>query len=203
MSDNKRTYVRTEKRKVETVEAVIKLCGIQNPSTLTTTDIANGVNLSQGALFKHFPNKGKLWEAVARWVANQMMEKVFKASEKYKSPMKGLEAMFLAHMQFVSDKPGVPKLMLGELQKPERTGARLIIEHVLDSYRTQVKKLLEEGIRKEELRADLDIEAAATLYLGSIQGLVIQSLLADNMSNTEEAAARVYLIYKQGIQGHA
>lgn len=201
MSDNKRTYVKTEKRKVETVEAVIKLCGVQNPSTLTTTDIANGVNLSQGALFKHFPNKGKLWEAVARWVASQMMEKVFKTSDEYKSPMKGLEAMFLAHMRFVSDKPGVPKLMLGELQKPERTGARLIIEHVLDSYRKQVKRLLEEGIRRDEVRADLDIEAAATLYLGSIQGLVIQSLLAGDMSNTKEAAARVFLIYKKGIQG--
>jgi AcrR family transcriptional regulator len=196
----KRAYEKTEKRQADTIEAVIELCGSSNPSTLRTNDIAKGVNLSQGALFKHFPNKGSLWEAVAKWMAKQMIDKVFRVSEQYQSPLRALEAMFLAHISFISKKPGVPKLMLGELQKPDKIGARVIIDHVLNDYRDRVILLLREGVRRNEIRNDIDIEAAAISYLGSVQGLVIQSLILNDMAMAKDYAARVFEIFKAGIE---
>ncbi|WP_144780328.1 TetR/AcrR family transcriptional regulator [Marinobacter maritimus] len=198
--EKKRAYERTEKRQAETIEAVIELCGSSNPSTLTTSDIAKGINLSQGALFKHFPNKGNLWEAVAKWMAKQMIDKVFRVSEQYQSPIRALEAMFLAHISFISKKPGVPKLMLGELQKPDKVGARVIIDHVLNDYRDRVILLLREGVLKNEIRNDIDIEAAAISYLGSVQGLIIQSLILNDMAMAKDYAARVFEIFKAGIE---
>jgi len=196
----KRAYEKTEKRQADTIEAVIELCGSSNPSTLTTNDIAKGVNLSQGALFKHFPNKGSLWEAVAKWMAKQMIDKVFRVSEQYQSPLRALEAMFLAHISFISQKPGVPKLMLGELQKPDKMGARVIIDHVLNDYRDRVILLLREGVVRNEIRNDIDIEAAAISYLGSVQGLIIQSLILNDMAMAKDYAARVFEIFKAGIK---
>lgn len=198
--NEKRDYVRTEKRQAETIEAVIRLCGENNPSTLTTTDIAKGVNISQGALFKHFPNKGSLWEAVALWMAKQMVDKVFKVSDKYHSPLKGLEAMFLAHVEFVTARPGVPKLMLGELQKSERTRSRIIIDKILNSYRDKVGQVIRAGITAKEVDEHIDVDAASVLYLGTLQGLVIQSLVVSDPPISSQSAAQVFQIYKRGIQ---
>jgi AcrR family transcriptional regulator len=47
----------------------VALAGSQNPSEITTAAIAKHMNLTQGALFRHFPNKEAIWQAVMEWVA--------------------------------------------------------------------------------------------------------------------------------------
>ena len=50
-----------------------------------------------------------------------------------------------------------------------------------------------------ELAADLDADAAAALFIGSIQGLVMQSLLAGDVGRMRLDAPRVFAIYRRGI----
>lgn len=199
MSDT-RPYIRSEQRQAETVEAVIKLCADHNPATLTTAAIAKQVNLTQGALFKHFPNKDSLWEAVARWLARQLVETISAVADRYPSPLQALEAMFLAHVEFVSHHPGTPRLILGELQKPEQNRAKAIIRQALANYRAHIRKLLTTGMAHGEIRPDLDADAAAVLYLGAIQGLVLQAMVGGDITAAIDAAPKVFALYRQGIE---
>jgi len=49
------------------------------------------------------------------------------------------------------------------------------------------------------LHADLDPDAAATLFIGTIQGLVMQSLLAGDVARMRADAPGVFAIYRRGI----
>ncbi len=51
-------HLPADERRAVTVESVVALAGSQNPSEITTAAIAKHMNLTQGALFRHFPNKG-------------------------------------------------------------------------------------------------------------------------------------------------
>ncbi|MCC6200386.1 MAG: TetR family transcriptional regulator, partial [Moraxellaceae bacterium] len=42
-------------------------------------------------------------------------------------------------------------------------------------------------------------EAAATLFIGTIQGLVMQSLLMGDVARMRSDAPRVFAIYRRGI----
>ena len=53
------------------------------------------------------------------------------------------------------------------------------------------------------LLALLDNEAAATLFIGTIQGLVMQSLLAGDVTRIRRDAPRVFDIYRRGIRSAA
>jgi hypothetical protein len=53
------------------------------------------------------------------------------------------------------------------------------------------------------LSRELDIEAAATLYLGMIQGLVVQLLLHGDVTRMRADALRVFVIYRTGVLGGA
>ena len=46
-----------DERRTVTIKSVVELAGTQNPSKITTAAIAKHMNLTQGALFRHFPNK--------------------------------------------------------------------------------------------------------------------------------------------------
>lgn len=196
----KRAYQSTEKRQSATIEAVVHLCGEQDPSTLTTNRIAQKVGVSQGALFKHFPNKSSLWESVAGWVAGQLTTRVFSVADQHEEADKALEAMFLAHIGFIARHPGIPRLMLGELQKPGNQPAKRIIRQTLAFYRQKVVALLHLGIEQKCISPTIDTEAAAVLYIGAIQGLVVQAMVGGDIMSIEESAPRIFKLYSASIR---
>lgn len=189
-----------DERRAVTVEAVIALAGKQNPSDITTAAIAQQMGLTQGALFRHFPNKDAILLAVMEWVAERLLGRVDKAIEAAPSPLAALEAAFMAHIDFVVKHPGVPRMLFGELQRADVSPAKLMVRTMIRAYSSRLKRLVEDGKAQGELAADLDVDAATTLFIGSIQGLVMQSLIAGSVKAIRTHAPGVFAVYRRGIR---
>lgn len=186
-------------RRSATVESVIQLAGSQNPGDITTAAIAKHMNLTQGALFRHFPNKEAIWQAVMEWVAERLLNRIDRSAQGIESPLAALEAIFMTHVEFVAEHPGVPRMMFGELQRAESTPAKRMVQTLIQRYGERLNHLIEKGKSSGELSSSLDNEAAATLFIGTIQGLVMQSLLSGDVQRIRHDAPRVFAIYRRGI----
>ena len=193
-------HLPADERRTVTVEAVVELAGEQNPTDITTAAIAKRMGLTQGALFRHFPNKNAILQAVMEWVAERLLGRIDKAIQGASSPLAALEAAFMAHIGFVVQHPGVPRMLFGELQRAEESPAKLMVRTLIRSYSERLRRLIEDGKAQGELAADLDADAAATLFIGSIQGLVMQSLIAGNVKAIGTNAPGVFAIYRRGIR---
>ncbi len=189
-----------DERRAVTVEAVIALAGKQNPSDITTAAIAQQMGLTQGALFRHFPNKDAILLAVMEWVAERLLDRVDRAIEAAPSPIAALEAAFMAHIDFVVKHPGVPRILFGELQREEVSPAKLVVRRLIRDYSSRLKRLVEDGKARGELATGLDADAATTLFIGSIQGLVMQSLIAGSVKAIRTHAPGVFAVYRRGIR---
>lgn len=66
-------HLPADERRAATVEAVVDLAAEQNPSDITTTAIAQRMGLTQGALFRHFPTKDAILQAVMSWVTERLL----------------------------------------------------------------------------------------------------------------------------------
>ena len=192
-------HLPADERRAATVEAVINLAAEQNPSDITTTAIAQRMGLTQGALFRHFPTKDAILEAVMTWVAERLLSRVDRAAQNVTSPLAALEAVFMAHIDFVSEHPGVPRMLFGELQRPGETLPKRMVQTLIQRYGERSRHLLERGKAIGELDANLDIEAASVSFIGSIQGLVMQSLIAGDAARIRRDASGVFAIYRRGI----
>ena len=188
-----------EERRAATVEAVVQLAATQNPSDITTSAIASHMHLTQGALFRHFPSKDAILQAVMEWVAEQLLARVERAAQGAATPLAALEAMFLAHAHFVAEHPGVPRMMFGELQRTGDSLPRRMVRTLLARYGERLQQLFAQGQAAGEIDPGLDTEAAATLFIGTIQGLVMQSLLAGSATRIRRDAPRAFAIYRRGI----
>lgn len=188
-----------EERRNVTVEAVIDLAASTNPGDITTAAIAKHMKLTQGALFRHFPNKEAIWQAVMKWVAERLMARIDKAAEGIESPLEAMQAMFMAHIAFVSEHPGAPRMLFGELQGAKVTPAKRLVHTLLKQYADRLNTLIETAKLQKELPTELDNQAAATLFIGTIQGLIMQSLISGNMEQMVRDAPRVFAIYRRGI----
>lgn len=188
-----------EERRNVTVEAVIDLAAKTNPGDITTAAIAKHMKLSQGALFRHFPNKEAIWQAVMKWVAERLMSRIEKAAQGIESPLEAMQAMFLTHIEFVSEHPGAPRMLFGELQGSKSTPAKHMAHSLLKQYAERLNTLIETAKLRNELPSDLDNHAAAILFIGTIQGLIMQSLISGDMKQMRQNAPGVFAIYRRGI----
>lgn len=199
MKKQSSTHLPAEERRAMTVEAVIDLAAEQNPSDITTSDIAKRMDLTQGALFRHFPTKDALFQEVMAWVSDHLLARILRAAEGASSPVVALEAMFTAHVKFVVEHPGVPRMLFGQLQQPGETMPKQIAGMLLQKYGKQVRHTLETARAQGAVDADLDIDAAAVMFIGTIQGLVLHSLLTGKPTQIRRDAPGVFALYLRGI----
>ena len=177
-------HLSADERRAATVDAVVELAAEQNPSEITTTAIA----------------KDAILQAVMEFVANHLLSRVDKAARAAPTPVAAIEAIFMAHIEFVVENPGVPRMMFGELQHAKLTEPKRMAQTLIRRYGERLHGLIEEGKTAGELSASLDTSAAATLFIGTIQGLVMQSMLAGDVELVRKDAPRVFAIFLRGIR---
>ena len=118
-------HLPANERRAITVDAVVELAAQQNPNEITTAAIAKHMGVSQGALFKHFSSKEAILQAVMEWVAEVLLSRIDAAARHAPTPIAALEAMFIAHIEFIAEHSGVPRIMFGELQRSGQTAPQL------------------------------------------------------------------------------
>ncbi|WP_024539763.1 TetR/AcrR family transcriptional regulator [Comamonas badia] len=194
-------HLPADARRAATVEAFVDLAARTNPSDISTTAIARHMGVTQGALFKHFPTKEAILEAVMGWVAERLLTRVDAAARQAASPLAALEAVFMAHVAFVTAHPGVPRMLFGELQRAEMSGPKRMAQTLIARYGERVRALLAQGKAVGEVRSGVDEGTAALLFIGSVQGLVMQSLLAGNVGQMGVQAPGVFALFRDALAG--
>ncbi len=194
-----RKHLPAEERRAATVEAVVELAAEQNPSDITTAAIAQRMGLTQGALFRHFPSKDAILHAVMSWVSERLLARVDEAVRSAASADAALEAIFLTHIDFVTRHPGVPRMLFGELQRAHDTLPRKMVQTLIRQYGERVRRTIDMGKSRGEFAVAVDTHAAAVLFIGMIQGLVMQSLLAGKVGQMRRDAPGVFAIYRRGV----
>ena len=149
----------------------------------------------------HFSSKDAIWQRVMEWVTERLLHRLDRAAEGAASPLAAMEAMFMSHAEFVAEHPGVPRMMFGELQRAEPTPAKRMVQTLIEKYGERISLMIERGKAQGELPVTLETQAAVTMFVGTIQGLVMQSLLTDDAERIRREAPRVFAIYRRGIGG--
>jgi TetR/AcrR family transcriptional regulator len=193
------TRLPTEERQAEIVSAALQLACESSPALITTSDIAAAIGVSQGAVFKHFPTKEAIWVAAMKWVREELLQVLEAAAGAAPTALDALGAMFRAHVEFVVRHPGVPRFIFQELQQPTDSAAKQEVRAVLQAYRKLLLGVLGRAVRQRQVPTELDQEAAATLFVGIVQGLVMQSMLTGKPAGMRAQADRVFALYLRGI----
>ena len=189
----------TEERQAEIVAAALKLARDRSPVSITTSDIAAVIGVTQGAVFKHFPTKDAIWLAAMKWVQERLLAELEMAAREQTSAVRGLEAVFRAHLAFVTAHPGAPRIIFHELQQPADSPVKREVRALLQVYRQLLLSLFKTGVKAGQLSASLDQEAAATLFVGIVQGLLMQSMLTGKPAVMKAQADSVFALYLRGI----
>jgi AcrR family transcriptional regulator len=195
----KRTRQATEVRQTHLLEAALQLAAQRSPAGITTGELAQAVGISQGAVFRHFPSKEAIWLAAMDWATQTLMQRLHLAAKVSADPLTAMRAVFMAHVEFVTAHPGVPRLIFQELQQAQDTPLKACVRKLMQQYRQLLTGLLRQAQDQGQLEPGVDLQAAAVLFIGSVQGLVMQSMLSAQAQTMATQAPGVFHIYLRGV----
>ncbi|MFJ9644889.1 TetR family transcriptional regulator [Streptomyces sp. NPDC004244] len=147
----------TPERILETTEEVLRRFG---PTKATVVDVARALGVSHGSVYRHFPSKAALREAVTdRWLSKSVdrLEGIASASGE-SAPTKleaWLEALFDAKRHKAGDDPEL--FATYTVLLAENSG---VVDHHLTQLIGQLGRIIAEGVDAGTLTA-ADVPAAA------------------------------------------
>lgn len=201
MSDETaRKRLGADERREEIVRVTLDLAAKQGVDDVTTQDMAQAMGLTQGAVFRHFASKDAIWLAVMQWVRDRLLTVLARAAAQGSDPLDALQRMFYAHIDFIAAHPAIPRVLMSEHLHNRSAALRCLVTEILLGYEAKIAGLLDEARAQGLARPDLDAHAAATLYIGMIQGLVLQGSILREQRTLAAEAARTFPIYLQAIR---
>ena len=193
----------TEERQSEIIRVAVELAAEKGVDSVTTQDMADAMQLTQGAIFRHFATKDDIWVAVMQWIRERLMQVLNKAAADATDPLDAIERMFLAHVAFISKHPAIPRLLFSELLHKKNSKLRQLIQEIISGYETRIAGLLEAAKTQSLISPGLDSKSAAVLYIGMIQGLVMQASIFGGKRSLLQEAEKTFPIYLHGIKKHS
>jgi len=190
----------SEDRQSEIIRVAVELAADKGVDSVTTQDMAEAMQLTQGAIFRHFATKDDIWVAVMQWIRERLMKVLDKAASDATDPLNAIERMFFAHITFISKHPAIPRLLFSELLHKKNSKLRELIQGIISGYEAKIAGLLEAAKSQSLVPDDLDSQSAAVLYIGMIQGLVMQASIFGGKRSLQQQAEKTFPIFLHGIK---
>ncbi|WP_411824544.1 TetR/AcrR family transcriptional regulator [Leptospira sp. 'Mane'] len=130
-------------------------------------DIAKDLDVSHVALYKHFPDKQALLNAVSeRWL-NRIDETLLKIIEKKKPSKDLLFEWFLSFHQLKKDKVQTDPELFKAFDLAAESLKPFVVKHINEMYR-QLQILLQKGLDEKSIKGDTAINLAKIFFEATV-----------------------------------
>jgi AcrR family transcriptional regulator len=183
-----------EERKSEIVEATLRLADKVGPDRLATGQIAQAVGLTQAALFRHFPKKQDLWEAVAARIGEKFQQRWLAIERGPAGPLNRLRAIVVAQLKLIQSVPAIPAILFSRELHVENQALRVMFAEFMTTFRERIERLIDAGQHDGALRGDIEARDAAFLVIGLVQGLVLRWSLSGRIFDLPVEGDRLLVV---------
>lgn len=163
-----------EERKSEIVEAALRLADKVGPDRLATGQIAEAVGLTQAALFRHFPKKQDLWEAVAARIGEKFQQRWLAIERGPADPIDRLRRIVAAQLKLIQSTPAIPAILFSRELHVENRALRVIFAEFMKNFHSRIERLIATAQTEGRLCGDIASADAAYLVIGLVQGLAVR-----------------------------
>lgn len=141
---------------------------------ITTAALAKAVGVSEAALYRHFPSKARMFEALIEFIEDTIFGLINRILEEHGSARSRCEHILNVLLGFSAKNPGLSRILVGDALTGENDRLRTRITQFYDRLETQLKQILREAESKNELPVGHPSTAIANLMLAAAEGRMNQ-----------------------------
>lgn len=160
-------------RRREIIAVALRLAADQGPERITAEAIAKELDLSQPAIFRHFPRKDDIWEATIGWLGDHLAERWAGAAESA-VPSNRVEAILRAQFRAVEAIPALPMVLLSPELQARHDGIRRSLTTLMARFHGELSDAITAGGVLGLWHPGLDVARTAWMLIALVQGTAIR-----------------------------
>ena len=167
-----------ESTKTRIVKAATKLFAEQGYQKATIAEISKLAGLSEAALYEYFQGKEDLLLTIPEVWVNEAIDEVEEQIFGIKGSFNKLRKFLWWYLRYIEKEPLTAKVVFLSLKTNANFVSTPAYQKVKTFYSVLVK-IFEEGRDSGEMKPDLNPYIARSIFLGTIEHMVIRWLLKD------------------------
>jgi TetR/AcrR family transcriptional regulator len=141
---------------------------------ITTAGLAKHVGVSEAALYRHFPSKAKMFEALIEFIENTIFSRITQIMSEEMQADKRCEMILGLILTFSERNPGITRILTGDPLAGETERLRQRVTQLFDRIEAQLRQIIREIPLRGEQKTSTDPIVAANLLLSLVEGRIGQ-----------------------------
>jgi TetR/AcrR family transcriptional regulator len=168
------TEERPASRRQQILEALALDLEQRPGDRVTTARLAEVVGVSEGALYRHFPSKAKMFEALIEFSEETVFALVGRVLSEEGQARARCHRIVSVLLTFAERNPGISRVLLGDALVGEHERLRTRAGQFFNRVETQLKQVLREGEQRDELIERTAVSAKANMIMAIAEGRMSQ-----------------------------
>jgi len=152
----------------------------QSPGArVTTSGLARQVGVSEAALYRHFPSKAKMFDALIEFIEETIFSRIHIIMGEEASARGRCGQTIELLLTFAEKNPGITRILTGDPLAGETERLRGRVGQFFERFETQLRQTLREAELREGHGPFMDVNVAANLLLSVAEGRISQFVRSD------------------------
>lgn len=191
--------VKTEIRQAQIIEAALRTISASGLKGFTISTVAKNVGVATGDIYRHFKNKNAILNAIVSDIEVNLKMMAREFCNRNDTANECLESIFFKHIDFIKRHKGILRIIFSDEMYSADKNVSIKLKNSVKEYRNDIRKVLMRGIKEGTFNANLDIDAAASAFVGLIQSIAIQWMLSGYSFSPKTRGKKIWKIYLKGI----
>ena len=156
-------------RRREILEALAGELEGRPGARITTARLASVLGISEAALYRHFPSKADMFEALLDFAEDAVFTRSRRVSEQSRPLPARVRAMAELLLTFSDRNPGITRVLMGEAVMGEQARLRERAAHFFERAETELRQLFRDAALEPERATPVPASVAAGLVLAFVE----------------------------------
>lgn len=159
-------------RREAILQALVEILENDPGARITTAGLARAVGVTEAALYRHFPSKRKMFEALIDFAEETVFTRCQRILQEQDDAKVRLQQLTQLVLVFAERNPGLCRVLTGEALSGENEALRKRASQFFDRLETQVRQILKEGDIRQGLRPQPSATRAADWVMTFVEGRI-------------------------------
>lgn len=159
-------------RRQQILEVLAEMLEKNPGERITTAKLAQQVGVTEAALYRHFPSKGKMFEGLLEFIEESVFSRIKLINSEVPGGIERLQRILIFILAFAEKNPGMCCILAGSALAGEKPKIQQRAAQFFARLETEIRQILREAEIKEQKIPRLTGTSGANLLIINIEGRI-------------------------------
>lgn len=166
-------------RRQQILEVLASMLEANPGERITTAKLAQQVGVTEAALYRHFPSKGKMFEGLLEFIEEAVFTRIKRINHDVDGGLERLQKILTLVLAFSEKNPGLCCVLVGSALAGEKPRLRQRAGHFFERLETELRQVLRDAEIREKKKLRIPGNAGANLLVINVEGRIHQYVRSD------------------------